>query len=129
MQKQGKDALLQLCNQSPPITDEDTISLLDNALSNLNIRESNSIRLWERAASAKPGDENLLEKWMFRAVAERNWISAQKVCLPSTIPCVWQKIRVGLTVGRFAGGYDAEEELPKRETLRVLGRFHVLSDT
>ena len=87
LQKQGKEALLQLCNQSPPITDEDTISLLDNALSSLQIRETNSLRLWERAASAKPGDENLLEKWVFRAVAERNWTSAQKVCLPSTIPC------------------------------------------
>ena len=81
-QKQGKDALLQLCAQTPPITDEEIIEQLDSALTSLGLHKENSLRLWERAALAKTRDGEFIERWLARAVTELDWTSAQRVCSP-----------------------------------------------
>ena len=78
----GREALVQLCTQNPPITDEETIHQLETALSRLRLEEQNAVQLWERAAIAKPTHKDLQERWIARAVAEKDWISAQKVSVP-----------------------------------------------
>ncbi|KKY29016.1 putative cytoskeleton organization protein [Phaeomoniella chlamydospora] len=80
-QKQGKDALLQLCAQTPPITDEEIIEQLDSALTSLGLHKENSLRLWERAALAKTRDGEFIERWLARAVTELDWTSAQRAAM------------------------------------------------
>ena len=76
---EGRRFLIQLCTRTPPVTEEDTIRLIEHFLRKSALENANVVQLWERAALASPKDKKLQEQWVARAVAQLDWLSAQKV--------------------------------------------------
>ena len=75
----GHAEVLDLCKRNPPITDPDAIYQMQDALKSLSLREVEGPKLWERAVSVKQNDKDLYIRWLNQAIADNNWLSAQKV--------------------------------------------------
>lgn len=76
----GRAEVENLCKRNPPITNPEAIYQLQDALKALGMEaEGEGMKLWERAAVAKPNDKDLLMRWINQAIYSSDWHSAQKV--------------------------------------------------
>jgi N-terminal acetyltransferase B complex non-catalytic subunit len=75
----GQEEVLALCRRNPAITEPEAIYQLQDALKCLSLRDEEGPKLWERAVTAKQNDKDLYIRWLNQAVADSNWLSAQKV--------------------------------------------------
>lgn len=75
----GTSEVLRLCHREPAITDLDALHELQDTLRDLHLQDDEGPKLWSRAATAKPSNQDLLMAWLERAISENQWISAQKV--------------------------------------------------
>ncbi|KAI1614285.1 N-acetyltransferase B complex non catalytic subunit-domain-containing protein [Exophiala viscosa] len=77
----GHTEVLDLCKRNPPITDPDAIYQMQDALKSLSLREVEGPKLWERAVTVKQNDKDLYIRWLNQAIADNNWLSAQKATM------------------------------------------------
>ena len=77
----GRAEVLDLCNRTPPITEPEAIYQLQTALKALSLQEQEGPKVWERAAAVAQDNKDILTRWLNQAIADRNWLSAQKVCI------------------------------------------------
>ena len=75
----GATETLQLCARSPPVVDVEAIHQLQDALALLKLDVEEGPKLFERAASSRPNDKELITTWLHDAISSSNWQSAQKV--------------------------------------------------
>ncbi|KAI9818225.1 MAG: hypothetical protein M1827_000850 [Pycnora praestabilis] len=86
--KQNEEGFAELKNlavQEPPITDINTLQLLQRGLTGIEGAQpevrSCSSTLWERAIKASPKDEELSKAWFFLALRQNEWKAAQKAAM------------------------------------------------
>ncbi|KAJ9633532.1 uncharacterized protein PV06_06173 [Exophiala oligosperma] len=78
----GRAEVENLCKRNPPITNPEAIYQLQDALKALGMEaEGEGMKLWERAAVAKPNDKDLLMRWINQAIYSSDWHSAQKAAM------------------------------------------------
>jgi N-terminal acetyltransferase B complex non-catalytic subunit len=77
----GKTEILDLCKRNPPITEPEAIYQMQDALMCLSLKEEEGPKIWERAVIAKQNDKDLYTRWLNQAIADSDWLSAQKVWL------------------------------------------------
>ncbi|KAK5536871.1 hypothetical protein LTR25_005546 [Vermiconidia calcicola] len=77
----GKTEILDLCKRNPPITEPEAIYQMQDALKCLSLKEEEGPKIWERAVIAKQNDKDLYTRWLNQAIADNDWLSAQKVWL------------------------------------------------
>ncbi|KIX00353.1 uncharacterized protein Z518_10492 [Rhinocladiella mackenziei CBS 650.93] len=77
----GQAEVLELCKRNPPITDPEAIYQMQDALKSLSLNEEEGPKLWERAVIAKQNDKDLYIRWLNQAIADDNWLSAQKATM------------------------------------------------
>ena len=75
----GREHVTKLCNRIPAVTDLEALHQIQATLKELSLQAEESTKLWDRAATAKPEDKDLLMTWFNRSTAEYDWRSAQKV--------------------------------------------------
>lgn len=78
-QERGLNETLQLCKKNPPVVNLEAIDQLQDSLNQLSLGAVEGPKLWERAAAAKPNDEDLIVTWLHDSISRSNWLSAQKV--------------------------------------------------
>ncbi|KEF53836.1 uncharacterized protein A1O9_10238 [Exophiala aquamarina CBS 119918] len=75
----GHSEVLDLCKRNPPITEPEAIYQLHHALRALSLYKEEGPKLWERAVGSTQDNKDLYIRWLNEAIAESNWLSAQKV--------------------------------------------------
>jgi hypothetical protein len=74
----GCKEALQLATRAPLVTDRQAISLLQNALEKLQLRDEAS-KLWQRVTGSGQNVEMSMEL-LDQCIEREDWIEAQKVC-------------------------------------------------
>ncbi|KIV94471.1 hypothetical protein PV10_02237 [Exophiala mesophila] len=77
----GRAEVLDLCKRTPPITEPEAIYQLQTALKALSLQEQEGPKVWERAAAVAQDNKDILTRWLNQAIADRNWLSAQKATM------------------------------------------------
>ncbi|KAK7885662.1 hypothetical protein LTR67_010013 [Exophiala xenobiotica] len=77
----GKTEILDLCKRNPPITEPEAIYQMQDALKCLSLKEEEGPKIWERAVIAKQNDKDLYTRWLNQAIADSDWLSAQKATM------------------------------------------------
>ena len=83
----GIKETLALCALDPPVTDPETLNLLQKSLDGIEDgevpnganRRGIARTLWEKAVKKKPGDEKLQLRWYQLSAEKSDWKSAQQV--------------------------------------------------
>jgi len=79
--ERGKTEVLDLCKRNPPITEPEAIYQMQDALKCLSLKEEEGPKIWERAVTAKQNDKDLYTRWLNQAIADSDWLSAQKATM------------------------------------------------
>ncbi len=100
--ERGKTEVLDLCKRNPPITEPEAIYQMQDALKCLSLKEEEGPKIWERAVTAKQNDKDLYTRWLNQAIADSDWLSAQKVWLHGQF---YECKRRRLTWGHISTGH------------------------
>ena len=79
--EQGRKELDILLNKDPPITDIEVLLYITRFAEYREESDEQYVSMWERAAKARPNDEDLYRRWFGTALATKSYRGAQKVSL------------------------------------------------
>ena len=77
--EQGRKELDILLTKVPPITDVEVLLYITQFAEYREESDEQYVSMWERAAKARPNDEDLYRRWFGTALAIKSYRGAQKV--------------------------------------------------